>query len=74
MRKDEDFKHFLPRICELLFIDYSGPDFDFDNLLGKLEIANWESWNEDEKNAIQKFLITFVETLGSCAVKRKTND
>ncbi len=51
-----DFKHFLPRILDLLATGHllgSGADF----LPNKLNYAEWQMWPEDEKNAIQGFLL-----------------
>jgi hypothetical protein len=51
-----DFKHFLPRILELLATGYSvNPGADF--LLNKLNYAQWQTWPENERNAIQGFLL-----------------
>lgn len=53
----EDFKHYLPRIFELkakrklmvnTFI-----------ILGKLEYGNWDTWDEEEKETINDFLIAW---------------
>lgn len=51
-----DFKHFLPRILELLATGYS-VGFGADFLPNKLNYAQWQSWPEDEKNAGQNFLL-----------------
>jgi len=53
----EDFKYYLPRIFELTakrklmvntFI-----------ILGKLEYGNWDTWDEEEKETINDFLIAW---------------
>jgi len=60
----DDFKHYLPRIFELL----STTDFVVDTfvILGKLDYGNWTDWEQDEKNAILDFLyswwIDFIST------------
>jgi hypothetical protein len=50
----EDFKHFLPRLFEILanggFIAYT------DTLLGKLEYGKFGMWPENEKAAVEAFL------------------
>ncbi len=53
---EDDFKHFLPRILELLATGYS-VGFGADFLPNKLNCAQWQSWPEDEKNAVQNFLL-----------------
>lgn len=50
-----DFKHFLPRIFELLTTDEWLVDTFI--VLGKLEYAHWENWPDTEKTAITEFLI-----------------
>jgi len=53
----EDYKHYLPRIFELL----STTDFSVDTfiVLGKLEYANWKTWEEKEQVAIRQFLLAW---------------
>lgn len=53
----EDFKHYLPRIFELL----STTDFVVDTfvVLGKLNYGNWTCWPVDEQNAIKVFLLSW---------------
>ncbi|MGG7439217.1 hypothetical protein ACQ7CX_09520 [Chryseobacterium arthrosphaerae] len=50
----EDFKHFLPRLFEILakggFIAY------LDTILGKLEYGKFVMWPENEKAAVKTFL------------------
>lgn len=52
-----DFKHFLPRIFELL----STKEFIVENfvVLGKLEYGEWRTWPEQEQKAIDNFLYTW---------------
>jgi hypothetical protein len=49
-----DFKHYLPRIFELM----STTNFVVDSfvILGKLELGLWRTWNAHEQIAIEKFL------------------
>lgn len=52
----EDFKHFLPRIFELL----AGGSSVFDTItLGKLEYGNWHTWQADEQEAMRHFLLAW---------------
>lgn len=51
-----DFKHFLPRIFELLATGHS-LTFGADVLPNKLGNAQWQNWPSDEKNAIYNFLL-----------------
>ena len=50
----DDFKHYLPRIFELL----ATTDFIVDTfvVLGKLEYGKWRTWTEKEQIAIETFL------------------
>ena len=50
----EDFKHFLPRIFELVAIE--DPGIDLFSVAGKLEYGQWENWPELEREAIIAFL------------------
>ncbi|MEO4005260.1 hypothetical protein [Flavobacterium sp. CAU 1735] len=53
----DDFKHYLPRIFELL----STTDFIVDTfvVLGKLNYANWKTWPAEEQKAINDFLMAW---------------
>ena len=51
-----DFKHFLPRILELLATGCS-LTFGADILPNKLGYAEWRTWPDEEKNAIENFLL-----------------
>ncbi len=53
----DDFKHYLPRIFELL----STTDFIVDTfvVLGKLHYANWKTWPAEEQKAINDFLMAW---------------
>ena len=63
----EDFKHFLPRLCELLAINSaSGPPIDLTSLMGKLEYANLPEWPDDERAAVVQFMLALgIDTLSS---------
>lgn len=60
-----DFKHYLPRIFELL----ATTDFVVDTfvVLGKLEYGKWQEWAETEKTSITQFLLAWWTDV----VKRK---
>jgi hypothetical protein len=53
----DDFKHYLPRIFELL----ATTDFIVDTfiVLGKLEYGKWQEWSNDEKATITNFLFAW---------------
>ncbi|MDI9309761.1 MAG: hypothetical protein QM535_06065 [Limnohabitans sp.] len=51
----EDFKHFLPRIFELLSTGNLLVDTFI--VLGKLEYAKWTTWKETEQEVIKVFLL-----------------
>lgn len=55
----DDFKHFLPRLLELLAREVEGADtlgYDEEILGGKLALANYASWPEAERAAVEAFL------------------
>ena len=56
-----DFKHFLPRIFELL----AELPIDFDEwvTLGKLNYGNYKDWPDNEKEAVHRFLLVFWQKL-----------
>ena len=55
----EDFKHFLPRLCELLTDELLGVSFPInDELLGqKIRYADYPQWPDDERAALRDFLM-----------------
>jgi hypothetical protein len=56
-----DFKHYLPRILELL----STTDFNVDSfiVLGKLDYGKWTNWASEEQKAIRSFLLAWCTDL-----------
>lgn len=56
-----DFKHYLPRILELL----ATTDFIVDTfvVLGKLSYGRWRTWPVSEQAVIEKFLYSWWENL-----------
>lgn len=61
----EDFKHFLPRIFELVALNDLGINSEI--AFGKLEYANWQKWSAGERAAIENFfreLMRFSVELG----------
>ncbi len=50
-----DFKHFLPRILELIS-EYKAP-YDLEILFSKLEYGNWKKWKNDEKKIIENYML-----------------
>lgn len=53
----KDFKYFLPRLLEL--IATTGLAYGHEVVLGKLEYAKWNDWEETEKDAIRAFLLAW---------------
>ena len=53
---DRDFKHILPLILKLLTWGESYP-VDAEMLSRKLNCAQWQMWPDEEKNAIENFLL-----------------
>jgi hypothetical protein len=52
----EDFKHFLPRLCELAVAAADSP-VDVWCLSTKLRYGNWQMWRERERSAIAAFML-----------------
>ena len=52
---ERHFKHFLPRLFELLLSEYSNFNFP-EVLIGKLRYAKWDDWPDNERNAVTNFL------------------
>ncbi|WP_444931132.1 hypothetical protein ACJJIF_04925 [Microbulbifer sp. SSSA002] len=50
----EDFKHFLPRMLELIATNAKA--MDCETIAGKLVYADWQLWPEPERNAVNLFL------------------
>lgn len=57
----DDYKHFLPRIFELTG-EVDTP-YEVWIAFDKLEYANWDSWDEAEKNAVHEYMISLWENL-----------
>jgi hypothetical protein len=56
---EDDLRHFLPRILELVARD--GLGVDPQTVLGKLAYGHWERWPEDERVAIRAFLDAWLD-------------
>jgi len=52
---EQDFKHFLPRLLELAFLDPSELDW-LETLFGKLTLANWQEWPAAERRLMADYL------------------
>src|SRR5215472_3730060 len=52
-----DFRHFLPRVFELLIFakDYTFTDREI--VLSKLYHGEWRNWPAEEQKAVQEFLV-----------------
>lgn len=57
---ERDFKHFLPRLLELLVVE---PEFQIEPeaLIGKLRYARWYGWPTAEREAVEAFLADLWE-------------
>ena len=53
-----DFKHFLPRLFELVEEAYLLGWVDAEVLFAKLRIAQWQDWPEDEQVAVRDYLMS----------------
>lgn len=52
----QDFRHFLPRILELLNDDDFLGSLDREVVLSKLRYGKWEAWPEEEQGVIREYL------------------
>lgn len=54
----DTFRHFLPRILETIA---RGPGLPIDTQIffGKLEYGRWHEWPEDERSAVERFLVAW---------------
>ena len=50
----DDFRHFMPRIFELL-VSELGMGWDEEVILGKLALAKWKEWPESEQSAVRDY-------------------
>lgn len=51
---ENEFRHYLPRLFELLAIEASWTDVS--TLLGKLSTGRWRSWPASEQRAVEEYL------------------
>lgn len=51
---EDEFRHYLPRLFELLAIEAGWTDVS--TLLGKLSTGRWRSWPEGEQRAVEQYL------------------
>ncbi len=57
----EDFKHFLPRIFEIIAQDYLiGEVSVLSNLTQKLKYGEWVNWNKTEISSIENFFMEWI--------------
>jgi hypothetical protein len=57
-----DFKHFLPRILELIALGETGIAFDAASTLEKLNYGRWRTWPSSEQVAIEAYLFALWDT------------
>jgi len=57
----EDFKHFLPRLLELLTVEPFLGAADLRVVLGKLVHGRWRGWIPAEQLAVERFLLALFE-------------
>ena len=57
---EDDFKHFLPRLFEVISQGESSCYYGEEILIGKLEYAKWQNWNQIEKSAIENFFTELI--------------
>jgi hypothetical protein len=52
-----DFRHFLPRIFELICLNTLWESLDLEIVFSKLDYGEWRSWPAEEQEAITSFLV-----------------
>jgi hypothetical protein len=52
---EQDFKHFLPRMLELLVVDLAAP-VNCDDVFLKLALAKWREWPSVERVAVEGYI------------------
>lgn len=55
----DDYRHFLPRIAELISSGQAGGSYgvDLDMVGNKLAYAKWRAWPDEEQRAIEEWLL-----------------
>ncbi|MFM9946029.1 MAG: hypothetical protein ACKVQB_12445 [Bacteroidia bacterium] len=53
----EHYKHYLPRICELISSNRNYAFVNVDEIFNKLEYAQWMEWPEEEQQAIKDYVM-----------------
>ena len=62
-----DFKHFLPRVFEIVAIDFFTNDHpDIETVLGALDRGGWTTWPAVEREAVHEFLRSFWTATLAC--------
>lgn len=55
-----DFKHFLPRLFQIVAVDHFVDDYpDIETVLGALDRSEWSTWPAAEQEAVREFLRAF---------------
>ncbi|GIV08225.1 MAG: hypothetical protein KatS3mg019_0316 [Fimbriimonadales bacterium] len=71
----DDFKHFLPRMYELLAHHPNSWLVLPEAIVGKLSLAKWRNWEPNEQSAVEEFLYAWWEhTLSTLPEYPKTID
>jgi hypothetical protein len=56
----DDFRHFLPRLFEILVLDEFG--YNEETLFRKLDYAGWQNWDHEERATIEDFFVALFRT------------
>ena len=60
----KDFKHFLPRLLELMALDaFIGQSVDQFSVFSKLKYSDWSQWPKAERLELESFLKVMMESL-----------
>lgn len=54
---EEDFKHFLPRICEILAYEYDIGFSETEIVVDKLRYAHWRHWPLPEQSTVENYFL-----------------
>lgn len=70
-----DFKHFLPRLLELVTdADSIVGEVDVEVLFGKLRYGKWQAWPEQEREAVSRYFTALWRFLLTCSPEAATLD
>ena len=60
----DDYKHFFPRLCELLETDYGKEPYGIDMFFSKIQYCGFDKWPEDEQKSVRYFMKVWSKSFG----------